>query len=135
MRKITVSLLDQARIQEQIQGIKVKRGLTQEMENLQNALDQAQIVEPHLIPSNVVTLNTIVTVKFLTTGKDFTFRLVYPEDANARLERVSIFSPIGVALLGYRKGDTILWNAPGGKMKIQVKDITYQPEAEGAFHL
>ena len=135
MRKITISRQDQARIQEKIRGISAKWGLTQHIEKLQGAIKRARILEPHLIPSDVVTLNTIVTVKFLTTGKEFTFRLVYPEDANTRLERVSIFSPIGVALLGHQTGDTILWDAPGGKMKIQVKDIIFQPEKEGAFQL
>jgi regulator of nucleoside diphosphate kinase len=136
MRKIVVSRLDQARLQEQIKWMEYQQGYTsQEVAKLQIELEQAQIVEPHLIPADVVTLNTVVVVKFLSTGKEFTFRLVYPQDANAKQDRVSVFSPIGVALLGYQKGDIIQWNAPGGKINIQVKDIIFQPEKAGAFQL
>ncbi|MEM8970306.1 MAG: nucleoside diphosphate kinase regulator [Bacteroidota bacterium] len=136
MRKIVVSQLDQARLQEQIKRIEFQQGhISQEVAKLQEALEQAQIVETHLIPDDVVTLNTVVVVKFLSTGKEFKFRLVYPKEANAKQDRVSVFSPIGVALLGYQRGDVIQWNAPGGKINIQVKDIIFQPERAEIFQL
>ena len=136
MRRIVVSQLDQARLQEQIKWMEYQRGhISQEVAKLQKELEQAQIIEPHLIPADVVTLNTAVVVKFLSTGKEFTFRLVYPKEANAKQDRVSVFSPIGVALLGYQKGDVIQWNAPGGKINIQIKDIIFQPEKAGIFQL
>jgi transcription elongation GreA/GreB family factor len=33
--------------------------------------------------------------------------------------------------LGYRKGDVVEWEVPGGKKKFLIKDIIYQPEANG----
>ena len=131
-----MSSLDLARIRERIKDVKYQNYYTiREIEKLQAELDRARVVEPHQIPDNVITMNAIVTVKYLTTGKEFTIRLVYPEQANVKENRVSVFAPIGAALLGYRQGDTIHWQAPGGNIKIKVQDVAYQPEAAGSFCL
>ena len=131
-----MSSLDLVRIRERIKDVSYKNAYTmREIERLQDELDRARVVEPHRIPNNVITMNSVVTVKYLTTGKEFTIRLVYPEDADAKQNRVSVFAPVGAALLGYRKGDTIHWNSPGGKIKIKVVDVVYQPEAVGCFDL
>ena len=128
-----MSSLDLARIQERIKDVSYKNAYTmREIEKLQDELNRARVVEPHRIPNNVITMNSVVTVKYLTTGKEFTIRLVYPEDADAKENRVSVFAPVGAALLGYRKGDTIHWNSPGGKIKIKVEDVVYQNFAQQA---
>ena len=40
-------------------------------------------------------------------------------------------APVGTALLGYRKGDIAEWDVPSGEKKFLIKDIIYQPEANG----
>ena len=49
--------------------------------------------------------------------------------------RLSVVLPIGTAILGYAKGDTITWQTPGGPRQIQIAAIPYQPEAAGDYHL
>jgi regulator of nucleoside diphosphate kinase len=44
-------------------------------------------------------------------------------------------APLGMALLGYRKGDIVKWTVPSGVKKLRVDDIIYQPEAAGDYHL
>jgi regulator of nucleoside diphosphate kinase len=61
--------------------------------------------------------------------------LVFPSEADMSAGRLSVLSPIGTALLGYEKGDTIEWMVPAGKRRIQITDILYQPEAAGHLHL
>lgn len=119
-----MSSLDLACIREKIKEVSDKNVYTmREIERLREELDHARVMQPHRIPDDVISMNSVVTVKYLTTGREFTIRLVYPEEANVRENRVSVFAPIGAALLGYRKGDTIRWNAPGGKIKIKVQDV------------
>ena len=133
MRNIIISSLDRARISERMKEVKYQNAYTlRELEKLQQELDRARVLEPQQIPESVITMNSVVTVEYLTTGKEFTIQLVYPEDANAKENRISIFAPVGSALLGYRKGDTIHWSAPGGTIKIKVKDVVSQPEAVGS---
>ena len=102
---------------------------------LQMELDRAKVVKPKKVPSDVITMNSKVTVVDLDTGKEETYTLVFPEDANAAQGKISVLAPIGTAMLGYEVGDTFEWEVPAGKRRLQVKSILYQPEAAGDYHL
>jgi regulator of nucleoside diphosphate kinase len=60
---------------------------------------------------------------------------VYPGQANLKENRISIFSPIATALIGYSVGSEIEWMVPTGATKIRIDEIIYQPEAAGEFNL
>ena len=74
---------------------------------LENELDRAKVVAPEDAPKDLVRLNCRVQVRDLDTLQVEVYWLVYPGDANAREGGVSIFAPVGVALLGKRTGDVV----------------------------
>ena len=49
--------------------------------------------------------------------------------------KVSVLAPIGTALLGYRAGETVEWEVPGGVRRLKIEQVLYQPEAAGDYHL
>ena len=98
-------------------------------------LDSAKIVTPENIPSNVVTMNSIVKVSFLNNNKQVQFQIVYPDLANIRENKISIFSPIATALIGYKVADETEWIVPAGITNIRIDEIIYQPEASGDYSL
>lgn len=103
---------------------------------LEAELARAQIVAPEDVPPTVVTMNSTVTFEVDSTAEQFNLTLVYPRDVDAQGGRISILAPVGSALLGLSKGDEIEWPKPGsGKLQVRIKDITYQPERAGDFHL
>ena len=106
-----------------------------EADKLNNELDSAEIVEPDAIPSNVVTMNSIVKLSFLNNNKQVQFQIVYPDQGNLKENKISIFSPIATALIGYKVGDEIEWIVPAGLTNIRIDEIIYQPEAAGDFTL
>jgi len=63
------------------------------------------------------------------------FILVFPNEANINQRNASILAPVGAAILGYRVGDTIIWQAPGGQRRIKIQEILYQREASYDHHL
>ncbi len=102
---------------------------------LQAELDRADVLPPEQIPPNVVTMNSTVKFTIAETGKEFCLTLVYPRDMDGSADRVSIFAPVGCALLGLSVGDELAWPGPGGKpMTVRVKEIVYQPESAGELH-
>jgi regulator of nucleoside diphosphate kinase len=105
------------------------------LEQLQAELDRGKLVAPHDVPPDVITMNSCVCLVDLDTGEEMTCTLVFPEDADIDQDRISILAPIGTAMLGYSVGDTIEWPVPEGLRRIQVKEILYQPEAAGDYHL
>jgi len=111
---------------------KMSMGTDQEsLEMLEGELDRAQIVSPSRVPAEVVTMNSKVRVKDLDTGKDATYTLVFPRDADFTQGKISVLAPVGTAILGYRTGDVIKWRVPGGRRTLRVEEILFQPEAAG----
>ncbi len=105
------------------------------LSQLRAELNKAEIVKPEMVPSDVVTMNTRVKFKDLETKETFTYWIVYPGNADPEKSRVSVLAPIGTALLGYRVSDVVEWPVPAGIRRLQIEEVLYQPEADGAFHL
>lgn len=105
------------------------------LKELARELTIAEVVDPKSVPADVVTMNSRVVVKDVENGEDSEYTLVFPEQADVAQGRLSVVSPIGTAILGYSKGDTITWQTPGGPRQIKIVDIPYQPEAAGDYHL
>lgn len=136
MSKLIINRLDYARIKKSISDAKQFKSISNsEAEKLQQELDAAKIVEPEAIPSNVVTMNSIVKLSFLNNDKKIQFQIVYPEQANIKENKISIFSPIATALIGYKVSDEVEWIVPAGLTRIRIDEIIYQPEAAGDFDL
>lgn len=136
MDKITINRLDYARIKKCIHDARQFKSISNtEAEKLLKELDSAEIVEPEAIPSNVVTMNSIVRLSFLNNNKQIQFQIVYPDQANFKENKISIFSPIATALIGYKVTDEIEWIVPAGLTKMRIDEIIYQPEAAGDYSL
>jgi len=80
-------------------------------------------------------MNSIVKISFSNTNKQVEFQIVYPDKADLKKNKISIFSPIATALIGYKVGDEIEWLVPAGLTKITIGEIIFQPEASGDFNM
>lgn len=105
----------------------------QNIEALAYEIKRAEKVDSKKISSEFVTMNSIVQVESLDTKKQMKVKIVYPKDADFSKGHVSVLSPLGSALLGYKLGDTVQFNAPRGIVSIKILAIDYQPEANGAY--
>lgn len=81
-------------------------------------LSRAKIVQSAKLPANVVTIGNTVTYRDETAGAERTVTLVYPREADISQNRVSVVTPIGVALLGLSEGASFSWEARN--------DVTHQ---------
>lgn len=136
MKKVTLTKNDYTRIYKAITDAKNSKTInSNEAEKLLSELSKAEIVSSEKIDKDVVTMNSEVKLFFENTQKEQSFKIVYPQDANLKENKISIFSPIATALIGYKIGDEIEWIVPGGMTKIKIVDLIYQPEAAGDFDL
>ena len=102
---------------------------------LKQELEYSVILAPEAIPLDVVTMNSRVRIKDLTNGGTVIVRLVFPQEADYEQKKVSLLAPLGAALLGRHAGEELCYDAPGGKEKIVIEEIVYQPEAAGEYSL
>ncbi|EGR2844662.1 nucleoside diphosphate kinase regulator [Vibrio parahaemolyticus] len=105
-----------------------------ELVELEAELDRATVLEPEEMPSNVVTMNSTVEFKFAGEERTMTKTLVYPSELKSS-DDISIFAPVGSALIGLSVGQKLNWPMPNKQVKtIEIVDITYQPERCGALN-
>ena len=93
------------------------------------------MVAPTDVPPDVVTMNSRVVLVDLDTREEMVLLLVFPQEADVAQSRISVLAPIGTAMLGYRVGNAFTWQVPDGIRRLRVKQVLYQPEASGDYHL
>lgn len=129
-----ITELDRERLKKIIQDtIEKDQEMNQQIIDLNKELNKAQIVAPQKVPSNVITMNS--KVRLHLDGEDMNITLVYPHEADIYENKLSVLSPIGTAILGYTEGSVIRWDVPSGTTEIEIKELLYQPESAGHYHL
>ena len=106
-----------------------------DLQELEEELNRGLLVKPHNVPGDVITMNSTACLMDLDTGEDLVYTLVFPKDADIQQNKISVLAPIGTAMLGYGVGDTFEWKVPDGIRRLKVKDLLFQPEASGHYHL
>lgn len=102
---------------------------------LNDELDRAVMCEPAQMPHDVVSMNSRVRFRDLSSGEERTRTLVFPADMSDSSTQLSVLAPVGAALLGLKVGATIRWTLPNGTIThLEVLELLYQPEAAGEFH-
>ena len=100
---------------------------------LEHEIERATVVDARQVARDVVTMNSRALVHL--DDEEMEVDLVYPEDADDSAGKLSVFSGVGTAILGYKEGDAIDWRIPDRTCRIRIEKVLYQPEAAGDFHL
>ncbi|MDK3075656.1 nucleoside diphosphate kinase regulator [Sedimentitalea sp. JM2-8] len=79
-------------------------------DRLLDELGRAKVVPAAKMPANVAAIGNTVTYRDETSGQERTVTLVYPEDADIAQGKISVMTPIGVALLGLPEGASFHWD-------------------------
>lgn len=74
-------------------------------DDLADLLMTARLVRTDRLPADRIAMNSTVTYREEPSGANCTVTLAYPHAADASKGRISVLSPIGLALIGRRRGD------------------------------
>jgi regulator of nucleoside diphosphate kinase len=74
-------------------------------------------------------MHSTVRVRDLETGDEETYTLVYPYEADIEANKLSVFAPIGTALLGYQSGDVVEWPVPAGVARLRIEEVVARPQS------
>jgi len=97
-------------------------------EQLYEELKNAQVVESDEFPEDAIGLSSLVEVEEQLTGRKMRFTIVLPSEANLGKKRLSVFAPLGIALMGYRKGQIVHWEMPAGQKTFFIRNVTNKRE-------
>jgi len=117
---ITISYEDLSDIEEQLRKIKLP---AERFDELEKELVRAKVVNLKDLAPDVVAIGSQVTFKISKFDKYLTKTLCLPLDMHKYEDGISIFAPIGSALIGLRAGQKISWNTKSGEQQIDILEV------------
>lgn len=94
------------------------------IKKLEGDLANARILEADNVDTSKVSILTKVTITNLNTKKQLTYQIVSEKEADLKLNKISITSPIGKGLMGKVIGDVAEVQVPAGLIKFKVENIS-----------
>jgi len=101
------------------QGLNEKR-----IAELEAKLAAAQIIDDAQMSRDEVLIGATVKLKDASSGEELEYKIVAEEEADFDTNRISIQSPVGSALVGHKKGETVEIRVPRGVLKYKILKIT-----------
>ena len=133
--KLLMTINDYQRLTGLIEFASLKKKMPAMVKRLYNKFKVAKMLPQDRILKNVITMNSRVLLKEIFNGREAEVTITYPQDADGREGKISVFTPIGDALLGRQVGDVVSWQTPAGTGSFEIVKIIYQPEAVGHYYL
>jgi transcription elongation factor GreA len=93
------------------------------IKQMEEVMANARIVNEADLDSSKVVILTKVKLKNLKTKKEVSYTLVSETEADLKLGKISVNSPIGQGLLGKVIGDIVDIQTPGGIIQFKILDI------------
>ena len=91
---------------------------------LENKVRYAKIIDESEIDTKTVQIGNIVTLYDIEFDEEVEYTIVGSTEVDLAANKISNESPIGMALLGAKKGATIEVKAPVGIIKYEIRKIT-----------
>ena len=90
---------------------------------LEERLKSARVIEKKEITTDVVSVGTIVRLRDVDAKETIEYHIVGSAEANPAEHKLSNESPVGKAIMGHKKGETVEVAAPRGSLKFKIMDI------------
>ena len=93
---------------------------------LENTMANSRILDEKNMDDSKVYILSTVTIFNKKTQKEMKYTLVSKDEADFNKGKISVDSPIGKALMGKSKGDTVNVKVPAGTLELEIRDIERQ---------
>ncbi len=95
------------------------------IQELNNKIAMAQVIDPKTINSDKIVFGARVTLFDIDTEKEVSYQIVGEDEADIKVGKISITSPVGKALIGHRVDEEVRIIVPSGMKVYEVTDIVY----------
>lgn len=93
---------------------------------IQGKLAQAEVVDPSALRSETVVFGAHVNLVDLENDEKATYQIVGLDEADVKKGLISILSPMARALIGKKKGDTVVVQSPKGDREYEILSFEYK---------
>ena len=100
--------------------------LEAEIIDLENTIRTALVIDDSEVSTDRVNIGTTVRVYDEEYGEEIEYTIVGARKSDPLNNRISNESPVGAALLGKKRGQTVKIDAPGGTIILKIRDIQHK---------
>jgi transcription elongation factor GreA len=94
---------------------------------VEGKLSNAQIIDPKSLDADGrIVFAATVEMEELEGGKTVTYQIVGDDEADLKLGKISLNSPVARALIGKYSGDVVEVQTPGGVREYEILDVRYE---------
>jgi transcription elongation factor GreA len=86
-------------------------------------LGTADVIEPDNLPKDRAVFGCGVVLENVDTGESVEYQLVGPDESSIEEGRISVKSPLGLAIIGREVGEEVSVQAPAGKRTYELVEI------------
>ena len=98
--------------------------LEMKISKMTDLLSSARLIDETQVDNSKVFILSKVKIKNLANGATMEYMLVAENEANLKLAKISVDSPIGKGLMGKIVGETTVVKTPNGELKFEVLEIS-----------
>ena len=98
--------------------------LEMKIAKLQDEISNARIIDESKMDIRKVLILSTVKLKNLKNGSIMTYSIVPESEANLKLGKISVTSPIAKGLLGKVVGDKVEIDVPAGKLNFEIVEVS-----------
>ena len=97
------------------------------IQDIEGKLSNAQIIDILQMPkTGRVIFGATVDIENIDTGETKTYHIVGDDEADFKIGKISVNSPIARGLIGKSEGDEVLIDTPGGTVEFEVMAVRYE---------
>lgn len=100
-----------------------QRDIEARIEEIEAILKNVEVVDEEEVDLDTVTIGCKVTIRDMEFKEDVEYKIVGSTEASSLHGKISNESPVGKALLGHKKGDTVKVETQMGELKYKILDI------------
>ncbi|WP_071873038.1 transcription elongation factor GreA [Atopomonas hussainii] len=94
--------------------------------DIEAKLSNAQVIDITTIPhSGKVIFGTTVDIANVETGEEVTYQIVGDDEADIKVSKISVSSPIARALIGKEEGEVVNVQTPGGLVEYEIVEVKH----------
>jgi transcription elongation factor GreA len=108
------------------EAAKDKQGILEaRIKDLEYRLSMAEIIDPSTLSHDRIAFGAKVRLLNVDTDEEETYQLVGPDESDVAQKKISVYSPLGHALLGKQVDDSVMVEAPKGVIEYEVLEISF----------
>lgn len=92
---------------------------------LEQTLSRAEVIDPSKLSGSKVQFGAKVKLANVDTDEEQSFQIVGPEEADLKVGRISVASPLARALLGHEVGEEVRVMMPAGPRTYEILEVTF----------